>query len=520
MRPSARSRGGRRHGRGRWARARARRRTLDARLLGVLIAGGHDGLDDCEGGWGWEAARGRGCCAVRWPPRGTRRARRARRGLRGAGVSRRAVRGDLVGAARREDGAARTRDGHCAGGHGGGLEIARRRTGARDAPPPNAAPRTSEPRRASTVCRWRLGWRELLTASSRQAAVLVVLVSTSTHVCSFPDRWRAALFPRGTSSCATRARTRTLTLAPALIAPPALSTRPLASAPGLERWASTTDTGGASTGRRSSRTLRSRGRTTDAPRPTAPRASTSRGTRTTPRPSRTRARTTTISPRRDEEVRVVDVHPRRGPLLAPSPPPRPPRPIVVDRRAAASIPRPPTTRAARPRRRDRANARGASRPSLALGAPRARPREGRDAGPAPGGPPRPRASRRYPPPGRRGRGCPVISPWTDDARLICHPALHFILEEWAFLQIRILTFFPPSRLALTPPLSLLVAQARGRTPPPRPRAARPRRPWTSPSAASPAARRGGAPPPTTRVIAVVPNTTPPSAGRRRRRRRR
>ena len=474
-------------------------------------------LTTARGGGGWEAARGRGC-AVRWPPRGTRRARRARRGLRGAGVSRRAVRGDLVGAARREDGAARTPDGHCAGGHGGGVEIARRRTGARDAPPPNAAPRTSEPRRASTVCRWRLGWRELLTASSRQAALLVV--STSTHVCSFPDRWRAALFPRGTSSCAPRARTRTLTLAPALIAPPALSTRLLASAPGLERWASTTDTGGASTGRRSSRTLRSRGRTTDAPRPTAPRANTSRGTRTTPRPSRTRARTTTISPRRDEEVRVANVDPRRGPLLAPSPPPPPPRPIVVDRRAAASIPRPPTTRAARPHRRDRANARGASRPSLALGATRARPREGRDAGPAPGGPPRPRASRRYPPPGRRGRGCPVISPWTDDARLICHPALHFILEERAFLQIRILTFFPPSRLALTPPLSLLVAQARGRTPPPRPRAARPRRPWTSPSAASPAALCGGAPPPTTRVIAVVPNTTPPSAGRRRRRRRR
>ena len=193
-----------------------------------------------------------------------------------------------------------------------------RRTGARDAPPPNAAPRTSEPRRASTVCRWRLGWRELLTASSRQAAVLVVSTAL-TNVCSFPDRWRAALFPRGTSSCAPRARTRTLTLAPALIAPPALSTRPLASAPGLERWASTTDTGGASTGRRSSRTLRSRGRTTDAPRPTAPRANTSRGTRTTPRPSRTRARTTTISPRRDEEVRIANVDPRRGPLLVPSP---------------------------------------------------------------------------------------------------------------------------------------------------------------------------------------------------------
>ena len=142
--------------------------------LGSLSLGGTMALTTARGAWGWEAARGRGCCAVRWPPRGTRRARLARRGLRGEGVSRRAVRGDLVGAARREDGAARTRDGHCAGGHGSGLEIARRRTGARDAPPPNAAPRTSEPRRASTVCRWRLGWRELLTASSRQAAVLVV----------------------------------------------------------------------------------------------------------------------------------------------------------------------------------------------------------------------------------------------------------------------------------------------------------------------------------------------------------
>ena len=394
----ARDRGVRRHGRAVGLERGRGDVPLTHACLGSLSLGGTMALTTARGGLGWEAARGRGC-AVRWPPRGTRRARRARRGLRGAGVSRRAVRGDLVGAARREDGAARTRDGHCAGGHGGGVEIARRRTGARDAPPPNAAPRTSEPRRASTVCRWRLGWRELLTASSRQAAVLVV--STSTHVCSFPDRWRAALFPRGTSSCAPRARTRTLTLAPALIAPPALSTRPLASAPGLERWASTTDTGGASTGRRSSRTLRSRGRTTDAPRPTAPRANTSRGTRTTPRPSRTRARTTTISPRRDEEVRVANVDPHRGPLLAPSP--------LPDRPARLLLTGGPRPRFRARRRRARLGPAGAT----------ARAREARAAPPSPSAHPargRARAATPGPPPAvRRAPARPDVTPRLEDA---------------------------------------------------------------------------------------------------------
>ena len=133
------------------------------------------------------------------------------------------------------------------------------------------------------------------------------------------------------------------------------------------------------------------------------------GNRTTPRPSRTRARTTTISPRRDEEVRIANVDPRRG--RSSSRPPLPHRlarllltagrgldSAPADDARGSAPPARPRERARRepplprPRRTPRAAARGPRR--------RARPR--RSAA-------HPRVPTE-PPPGRRGRGCPVISP--------------------------------------------------------------------------------------------------------------
>lgn len=103
-RRSARS-GGETARKGRWARARARRRTLDARLLGVLIAGGHDGLDDCEGGVGlgggaWSGMRGQ-MAAARDAPREARAAGPSRRGGLEARGSRRSRRGRATGGWRR-----------------------------------------------------------------------------------------------------------------------------------------------------------------------------------------------------------------------------------------------------------------------------------------------------------------------------------------------------------------------------------------------------------------------------------